>query len=471
MNSRKQQLKYLFFDIGAVIITWTVFFVFRKIIIESEKFGSVNLQLDTNYFFGLVVFPIFWVFMHWLSGYYSDIYRKSRLIELWNTFFISIIGVLILFFIFLLDDEINTFQDYYLSILVLFILQFFTTYTPRLFITTITKKKLLSRQIGFPTILITGIDDDEEFYEKLNNGSKLKINKIVGFISLTKNNQLASSYLKYLGTVHELEKIIKENKVEEIIISAKTLQHKVVSELIARLRCLNVYIKVISSDYERVLGIAKASVYHDFPFVEISNNVMSASQRNLKRVIDVVFSITAMIILIPVYIIIPILIVLDSKGPVVFKQKRVGRNGKQFTIYKFRTMKVDAEKDIPLLSNDNDDRVTRIGKTLRAKRIDEILQFYNVIKGDMSLVGPRPERQYFIDKITRSNAEYNKLLKVRPGITSLGQVKYGYASTVKQIIQRMKFDLFYIDNMSIYLDFKILIYTVQFLFFEKASKS
>ncbi len=151
---------------------------------------------------------------------------------------------------------------------------------------------------------------------------------------------------------------------------------------------------------------------------------------------------------------------LTSKGPIFYSHERIGRYGKPFIIYKFRSMYSGAEKNGPELSSRNDGRITPFGKFMRKSRLDEIPNFFNVLKGDMSLVGPRPERKYFIDQITKQAPHYLHLLKVKPGITSWGQVKYGYAENVEQMIARLKYDLIYLDNMSLYVDFKIIIYTV-----------
>jgi exopolysaccharide biosynthesis polyprenyl glycosylphosphotransferase len=187
---------------------------------------------------------------------------------------------------------------------------------------------------------------------------------------------------------------------------------------------------------------------------------MPAWQQSLKRIIDIVFSLIAIILLLPFYLFTAIGVKLSSPGPILFSQDRVGKRGKVFSMHKFRSMYVDAEKTGPQLSSDDDPRITPFGRFIRKVRLDEIPQFFTVIKGDMSLVGPRPERQYYIDQIVKRAPHYRLLLKVKPGITSWGQVKYGYASTVDEMIDRLKYDILYIENMSIAMDFKILIYTI-----------
>jgi lipopolysaccharide/colanic/teichoic acid biosynthesis glycosyltransferase len=197
------------------------------------------------------------------------------------------------------------------------------------------------------------------------------------------------------------------------------------------------------------------------PLIQISHDLMPAWEENLKRLIDVVTSFFALIILSPLYLALVIGVRLSSKGPVFYSHERIGRYGKPFMIYKFRSMFSDAEANGPALSSTNDSRITRFGLFMRKMRLDELPQFYNVLIGDMSLVGPRPERQHFIDLIIKKAPHFNHLQKVRPGITSWGQVKFGYASTVDEMIERLKYDILYIENMSLLVDLKILIYTVK----------
>ncbi len=187
---------------------------------------------------------------------------------------------------------------------------------------------------------------------------------------------------------------------------------------------------------------------------------MPVWQENIKRLLDVVLSILAMIILLPVFIGLAIGIKMSSKGPIFYNQERVGKFGKPFTIYKLRTMVNNAETNGPLLSSSNDSRITGIGQFMRRTHLDEIPQFVNVLLGEMSLVGPRPERKFYIEQIAQKAPYVTHLQKVRPGITSWGQVKYGYASDVDEMVERLQYDMVYLKNISLYVDFKILIYTV-----------
>jgi exopolysaccharide biosynthesis polyprenyl glycosylphosphotransferase len=216
---------------------------------------------------------------------------------------------------------------------------------------------------------------------------------------------------------------------------------------------------VIPDMYDIMLGSVKMNHLFGAVLIQIEQQLMPNWQKVVKRIIDISASIVALIILIPLLIFIMIKVKLSSKGPIFYKQERIGLNGVPFLIIKFRSMRVDAEASGPQLSSDSDNRMTPWGAIMRKYRFDEIPQFWNVIKGEMSLVGPRPERQFYIDQIVQKAPHYKHLLKVRPGITSWGQVKYGYASNIDEMVQRLKFDILYIENMSLSLDVKILFYT------------
>ncbi|MCU0473518.1 MAG: sugar transferase [Bacteroidales bacterium] len=195
-----------------------------------------------------------------------------------------------------------------------------------------------------------------------------------------------------------------------------------------------------------------------------NSGYLSPLQSCIKIMMDYLISMVFLLIMSPVFLIISVLIKMTGKGPVIYSQDRIGKGGKPFSIYKFRSMVYNAESGEPMLSATNEERVTKIGRFLRKYRIDEIPNFFNVLKGEMSVVGPRPERRYFIDQIVKRAPEYNELHEVRPGITSWGQVRFGYASNVDEMIRRLEYDLHYMKHRSLWFDLKIIIYTIEIIF-------
>ena len=246
----------------------------------------------------------------------------------------------------------------------------------------------------------------------------------------------------------------------KIIIAIESWEHTYLEKIINELNDIGVMIKIIPDMYDILSGQVKMNSISGTALIELNRQVMPDWQQAVKRFVDVTSSVFVLVCFSWVYLVLMVLVKLDSKGPIFFLQDRIGKGGKSFKIIKFRTMFTDAEKLGPSLSSSNDPRITKIGRFLRKSRLDEIPQFYNVIKGDMSLVGPRPERKFFIDKIVVHAPHYVHLHRVRPGITGYGQVKYGYAENIEQMVERIRFDLLYIENMSLMIDFKILVHTV-----------
>ncbi|MFP4025251.1 MAG: sugar transferase [Thiohalospira sp.] len=462
MNKHLQTIKYLVSDFLSAGLSWTIFYIYRKLFIESQRFGfDLPLEFTNRYFLGIVTIPILWIFLYYLSGYYKDIYRKSRLKELWQTFATTITGSVIIFFVFLLDDQVENYKHYYNLFVTLTAIHFSLTYIPRLIITSITNHKIHSRKIGFNTIIIGGNKKAVTIYQKIENQKQSVGNKFIGFVSLEeKESYLIEKYLPKLGNLKDTENIIDEYSIEEVIIALETKEHKEIEKIINHLDHKKVVIKAIPSMYDILIGKVKMSHIFGTPIIQISHSLMPTWQEHAKQAIDLIFSLMALIIFSPLFLFLAVGIKATSKGPIIYSHERIGRFGKPFTLYKFRSMYVDAEKNGPELSSKNDDRITPFGRFMRKSKLDELPNFWNVLKGDMSIVGPRPERKYYIDKIVKIAPHYLHLQKVKPGITSWGQVKYGYAENVDQMIRRLKYDILYIENMSLYVDFKIMIYTI-----------
>jgi exopolysaccharide biosynthesis polyprenyl glycosylphosphotransferase len=462
MNKGLQVTKYVFFDLLAAALAWSLFFFLRKYSFDVYTFRELELIFrDRNFFLGIAIIPLFWLLLYTLIGTYKRIYRKSRLKEFGQTLLITLIGVTIIFFALILDDQIPTYKSYYQSFLTLFSLHFFITYLFRLILTTITVRKVHNKVIGFNTIIVGSNGNALAVYNDIEAQETSSGNRFVGFVNVFDYEEYKiARHIPHLGGYQDLKRIINEHQVEEVIIAIERSERSTIQKIITLLEDTNVVIKVIPDMQDILLGSVKmTSVFHT-PLIQVTPDLMPIWQQSMKRIIDILVSLLAMIILIPVYLVVAIGVKLSSRGPVLYSQERVGLNGTSFYMHKFRTMFQDAEKAGPQLSSDDDPRITPFGKFLRKVRLDETPQFYTVLKGDMSLVGPRPERQYYIDRIVKEAPHYRLLHKVKPGITSWGQVKYGYASNVEEMVERLKYDLLYIENMSLAMDFKILIYTV-----------
>lgn len=463
MNKAKLRFTYIFWDFLASAATWALFFFYRKKFIESSIFGF-DIPFEPNdrtLFLGLLFIPLYWLAMYALTGNYKEVVVRSRLRDIVYAFNTSILGVLLLFFFLLLDDYVNSYTDYYKSFLVLFGLQFFLTVIPRYIIATRTKRKIQKRIYGFNTIVIGSNQRALELYNDLENRKKSEGFFFKGFIKTEKDSEdKLGGHLPELGRVIDIKKVITNANIDEVIIAIETSEHHLLQSIMNELEGERVNIKIIPDMYDIISGTVRVNHILGPPLIEIKTQIMPAWQQSVKRIVDVAFSVFVMIVGLPLFLGVMLAVRLSSKGPIFYLQERIGWHGKPFKIIKFRSMRVDAEKHGPQLAKENDNRVTKVGRFLRKTRLDEIPQFLNVFIGDMSLVGPRPERQYFIDQIVKKAPQYKHLHKVRPGITSWGQVKYGYAENVDEMIERLKFDLLYIENISLAVDIKILIYTV-----------
>jgi len=466
MNKKWQIAKYIFFDFLAAAISWTAFFVYRKVVIEPQLFGiDIPIEFTHRYFMGLAIIPLVWVLFYYITGFYDNIYRRSRLLELGQTLLTSVIGVVVIFFALILDDFIGSYKNYYNLFFTLLGLHFGLTYIFRLILTTQTIHRIHKRKIGFNTLLIGSNKKAEKIYNEMTRQKRPAGNLFTGFVGVENNDdRLLRKYIPQLGGLHQLNEIIERNNIEEVILAIETKEHEKLSEILTVLENRKVTIWGIPDLYDFLSGTVKSNAIYGIPLIKISNGLMAAWQEKTKRLLDIVLSMLATILFLPVFLVLAIIIKITSKGPVIYRQERIGRFGEPFYIYKLRSMVQEAENGTPELSSENDQRITKIGRFLRKTHLDEIPQFLNVIKGDMSLVGPRPERKFYIDQIVKQAPHYTHLHKLRPGITSWGQVKYGYASNVDEMLERLQYDMIYLKNISLYIDLKILIYTVMVSF-------
>ena len=464
MNKKNEIFKFVISDYLTSAFAWFLFFIFRKSFIEFPYEFNWQLTLQNDRFWlGMFFIPFGWLLLYGIQGLYLNVFRKSRLKELAQVFVSSLLGCLVIFFVFVLDDfNNNQYIAYYKSLGFLFSAQFVLNGIFRFLITSATAKKIHNRTIGFNSIIIGSNERASKLFNELETAKKSAGYKFIGFLSVdpNKDNYLLSNHLKHLGTYEKANEIISEHKIEEIIIALESKEHEAIQKILTLVQANDVKLKIIPDLYNILTGQVKMNSILHAALIEINSGNISSWQFILKRVLDIFISISVLTLGAPFYILTALIVKTTSKGSIFFTQERIGLQGLPFKIIKFRSMYTDAEKNGPALSKDDDSRITSIGKFLRKTRLDETPQFFNVLKGEMSLVGPRPERQFFIDQIIQKAPQYNYLHKVKPGITSWGQVKYGYAENVNEMVERLKFDLIYMENRSILVDFKILIHTI-----------
>jgi len=457
---------YIFSDIIASAVVWTFIALQRKILLNEAPQTLTGLFTQDSFFpVTLLIIPFFWLAIYTLIGSYNDaVYKKSRLSELTATFIESFFGSIILLFVLFLNDIEKKYSYFYITFFSLLFLQTTVTYAGRFIILFFARKQLASGKFSFKTIIIGNSRKANDAFKEIRKGKNITGYNIIGFISLEKasKNGLAK-WINNLGDLTVLENVIAEQEVQRVIIALDKTESSLTEQIISRLSEKDVEVKLVPETFEILSGAVKSESIPGAVLMDIDTGLMPAWQRNIKRVIDVAGATLALIIFSPLMIFAAIKTRTSSPGPVIYSQQRIGYKGKLFIIHKFRSMYIDAEKNGPALSSLNDPRITPWGRFMRKWRIDELPQLWNIIMGEMSFVGPRPERKFYIDHINRQTPYFRYLLKVKPGLTSWGMVQFGYASTVDEMISRMKYDLVYIENISLLLDLKIMIYTLRII--------
>lgn len=463
MKPRQRDLFiYKLLDYAAALLAWFLFFIYRKYV-ETGIIDWAHIVQDRKLYYGLLLIPIIWMLAYSLFDHYKDVYRLSRIATFNRTVALSFFGVIILFFTILMDDIVLDYVSYVRPFLILFVLHCGLTALLRLSWLTFIKSNLKTGKVVFKTAIIGSGATASQVLADIRQKPYQLGHEFIGFISNSSSVDSAlSQQLTPLGHVDNLNMIIQNNQIEDVIIATENPHEHQVQDTIQVLASLDqgVVIKVVPDMFDIMLGNVKMTHIYGAPFIEVQQELMPRWQWVIKRSMDIVISLLGLIMLSPVLLLAAWFVKRETQSSIIFRQERIGYQGEPFTIFKFRSMIADAEKDGPQLSHDHDERVTPWGRTMRKWRIDELPQLWNVLIGDMSLVGPRPERQYYIDQLTAEIPYYKKLLKVRPGVTSWGQVKYGYASNLEEMKQRLRFDILYLENMSIALDIKILFYTV-----------
>lgn len=465
-TEKKKAIRVLIWvDGAAALLAWLLFWAHRQSLLGNADFLSAwNLISLRDGVVALIIIPGGWWLLYLFSGTYFDLYRKSRLNEINRTLASCLLGCVIISLLVYANDSEN--YAYFIRMTGRYLLiHTGITLLGRILVLNWVKRNLNQRKVGFNTLLIGGNEKAAGIYHRLHRSEQTQGNIFKGYVysSLESENGM-SELLPRLGSIENLESIIDDHNIEEVIVAIHSSEHQLLEQVLTRLSYHPVVIKILPDLYDIIAGSVKTSNVYDAVLIHIAPHLMPGWQRVCKRGIDLLVAGTAILILAPLYAYVAIRVRLSSPGPIIYRQERIGHYGKPFHILKFRSMYLDAEADGPALSRKADPRTTPFGRWMRKWRIDETPQFINILKGEMSLVGPRPERQHFIDQISQTHPHYRYLHKVKPGLTSWGMVQYGYAENVEQMIERMKYDLLYIENCSLALDLKILLYTLKVLF-------
>lgn len=448
-------------DFLASNVAWFLFNIVRFHFPGIQAGGSLKAYLlSSRVVEGQILFPLMMMGVYYLSGYYNQPFFKSRIQELVQTLGSVLVNTLLIFFIALINDVLSIRIDNYELLLLLYGLQFVCVYTVRAIITGNATSLVHKGKWGFNTFIIGCGAKAVKQMKELEEPRYSLGYRIVGFIRVNDETP-APEIADRTYPIKELPRLCREKQIQELIVAPEENDLVELHRLINMLYPLNLPIKLGTDEFNLISSRVKLTNIYGAPLIDMSNCAISEGGKNKKRFFDILVSSVSLIVLSPLFAILAILIKHDSKGPVFYQQERIGYRHRPFKIYKFRTMKANAEEGTPQLSDENDPRITRIGRVLRKYRLDELPQFWNVLKGDMSLVGPRPEREYFIRQIVSRVPYYVLLHQIRPGITSWGMVKYGYARNIDEMIARLKYDILYLENMSLLVDLKIIVYTIR----------
>ncbi len=455
MKTSNRLSVYPFIDFIIASIVWACLYYYRKTLspypysIRAEEFIQ-----DKTFYISIFLIPLFWTILYFLLGFYGSLFHKSRVKEIIKTFIVSLLGVIFIVFYAFLDDNYSK-QNLAKVFIFYFVLQFGLYVLGRLIVLTIHKHLYNTGKKHFSSIFIIDIENKNSY----NDGSLCEYQefgfKNIGFLASKNTNECD---LPYFGDISKLIETIETKTVDQVIINST--DQNFIHFVIDILAPYEIIIKTPATIYDIINKSYRLTGIDNPIFLEIYPDELDLAQKNIKWLLDIIFSIIAILLLSPVFVILALMLKIANGGSIIYKQERIGKGFKPFFIYKFRSMRSDAELDTPLLAAKDDPRITPIGRVLRKWRLDEIPQFFNVLKGEMSIIGYRAERKYFIDQIIKEAPYYYHLLKIKPGITSLGMVKYGYAENVKEMVDRLRYDMIYIENMSLLLDLKIVIYTV-----------
>ena len=445
-------------DVLVAVFTWVTFYYLR-----TQLYGD-RFYIPPGFYLGLVMYVTGWLCLHFISGAYTALYQKSRVVEFFKTLLITLIGCLFLLFFFILKNPKTNNYDYYSEFYLLLFPVMFCSTVVRLIFLSRTKKQLQRKKVFFNSLLIGSGNKAKEFYKDFMGANDYSGFVITDYINLSKKDIiLPSEQITYYNSIENISDIITNKNIEEIIIAVDSNDRAIITQVMHKLSNKDVNIKITPDTLDILSGALQNTNVMGVALIDVHFGEMPLWQQNIKRLSDIFLTIVGGILISPIFLYTILRLKFTSPGPIFFSQERIGFKGKSFTMYKFRSMKVDAEKDGPMLSSDHDCRIIPWGKTMRKWRLDELPQLWNILIGNMSLVGPRPERKFYIDKLIQLSPEYKYLFKVKPGLTGWGMVKFGYASSLEEMIERMQYDLIYVENISLFLDLKIMFHTIRII--------
>ncbi len=461
-----ERLLLILSDFIAVNLAFVLVFIIR---FKSGTYQNAVVLLWQDVPLPALFMTLYWLVIFTFNQFYTMHRAVSRSDEFLDVMKYTFLGVLVLYFVTI--DLSNPVTLGKVILIFYWLLLVFWVGTGRIIIRSV-HRRLLAKGYGRARSLIVGWN--RRGWELLDNliSHPAAGNEILGYVTLypAKNKGLARHSVQVLGGLDDLPRLISELKIDDVLLALDKDHHNRVLDIITRVSDEKVSLKISPDLSEAISGMARTQQLYGLPLIEIMPEIMPFWERLAKRLIDLVLSLIILMLLAPLFIIIAFAIKFDSRGPIFYLQERVGRRGRIFKVLKFRSMVVDAEDNSgPVWAARDDPRVTRMGRLLRFTRLDEFPQLLNVLEGEMSLVGPRPERPFFVEQIRKELPLYQRRHRVKPGITGWAQVKWGYDESLEDVRQKLKFDLFYMENMSLRLDLKILIYTIYVILTGKGS--